>query len=472
MGACAIGPSGSFTVIGPRPVQVEELQHPPAHCVEFLHLARFQAEGDVAVRVLDGVVCASERRQAGVRELEGAALTASPSRRPPLDEAGLLEAAQVVLHRLGADEHRFGELGLCQGRAGAEVSQDPVLPRRELVRPQRLGQQLLEMTAESDERPGRHRFNVGRTNRRPLRFVHDRIVPMNQDSVTTGGPVLVTGGTGDIGGEVVRRLVAAGVEVHALHRQPEQAAALTEVGAHPVLGRLGDEAELRRAMSGVDRLFLLTPPIAQQVDFDRQLISLAEQARLKHVVRISASDSNPRSPVPWARAHSWGDQRLAATELDWTVLRPGAFMQNLIQQADAIRRGVLPHAAGRGRFGWIDNRDVARVAARVLLDGPAAHRHATYFLTGKDSLTFTDVAERLTTKLGRRVRAIALPKPAYVSLLRAAGVDAFTARGLGAQFADVVRRNVDTDTTWEVQRLTGVAPRGLDQWIEEHHHLL
>ena len=52
--------------------------------------------------------------------------------------------------------------------------------------------------------------------------------------------MLVTGATGDVGGEVVRLLVAAGAEVHALHRRPEQASALAELGAEPVLGRLDD----------------------------------------------------------------------------------------------------------------------------------------------------------------------------------------------------------------------------------------
>ena len=58
-----------------------------------------------------------------------------------------------------------------------------------------------------------------------------------------------------------------------------------------------------------------------------------------------------------------------------------------------------------------------------------------------------------------------------MALLRAAGVDAFMAHGLGAQFADVVRHNVDIDTTSDVERLTANAPRTLDRWIEEHHEL-
>lgn len=411
-----------------------------------------------------------QRCQPRLREVHRTALTAPPHG-GPLDQAHLLQPVEMVLHRLRPHEHGFGQLRLREGGAGAELGEDPVLLRGEVVRPQRVGEQVLEVAPEPDERPRRHRLDVGLGDGRALRFLHAMIVVMNQNPDSDVGPVLVTGATGDVGGEVVRLLVAAGLPVRALHRRPEQAAALAELGAEPVLGRLGDESGLRRAFDGADRLFLLTPPVAQQVDFERQLIALAESARLRHVVRISAGDSNPRSPVPWARAHAWGDRRLGATGLDWTVLRPSAFVQNLAPQAAAITRGVLPHTAGSGGVGWIDTRDVAGVAARVLLDGPTAHRSATYFLTGSESLTFPDVAARLTAGLGRRVRAVALPRPAYVALLRATGLDAFTANGLGAQFADVVRHNVDIDVTAEVERLTGTAPRTMAQWIEEHHDL-
>ena len=281
----------------------------------------------------------------------------------------------------------------------------------------------------------------------------------------------MTGATGDVGGEVVRLLVAEGAEVHALHRRPEQASALVELGAEPVLGRLDDTSDLRRLMSGVDRLFLLIPPVAQQVGLERTLITAAESAHLQHVVRISAGDSNPRSPVPWAGAHARGDRRLAATDLDWTSVRPSAFMQNLASQAVVIQRACCPTPPGVEASAGSTPATWRPSPPASCSTGPRPTVARPTSLTGPESLTFADVAGRLTAGLGRRVRAVALPKPAYVALLRAAGVDAFMAHGLGAQFADVVRHNVDIDTTADVERLTGDAARTIDQWIEEHHDL-
>ncbi|MGQ7297541.1 NAD(P)H-binding protein [Quadrisphaera sp. KR29] len=288
----------------------------------------------------------------------------------------------------------------------------------------------------------------------------------------SSSPVLVLGATGDVGGEVVRLLVAAGEQVHALHRSPEQAQGLAAAGARPVLARLGQREEVAAALRDVRRVLLLTPPVPHQLELDRQVVELAAQERLEHVVRISASDSHLRSPVPWARAHAHADHLLAATDLPWTVLRPSAFLQNITRQSPTVRRGVLPHTAGRGAVSWVDARDVAAVAAAVFADGPQAHLRATYFLTGPQSLSYGEVAERLTAGLGRRVRAVALPKAVYRLALRAGGVDAFTAAGLGAQFADVVRHQVDVDVTGEVARLTGRPPRDLDTWVRENRDQL
>ncbi len=64
--------------------------------------------------------------------------------------------------------------------------------------------------------------------------------------------VFVTGGTGFIGGEVVRQLRARGDEVVCLARSPEKGAKVAALGAELVAGDLGDEAALRAGMDGCD----------------------------------------------------------------------------------------------------------------------------------------------------------------------------------------------------------------------------
>ncbi len=66
--------------------------------------------------------------------------------------------------------------------------------------------------------------------------------------------IFVTGGTGFIGGDVVRQLRARGDEVACLVRTPEKAAKLTELGCELVSGDLGDSEALRKGMEGCDAL--------------------------------------------------------------------------------------------------------------------------------------------------------------------------------------------------------------------------
>ncbi len=64
--------------------------------------------------------------------------------------------------------------------------------------------------------------------------------------------VFVTGGTGFIGGEVVRQLRARGDEVSCLVRTPEKGRPLAELGCRLVPGDLGDTKAIREGMEGCD----------------------------------------------------------------------------------------------------------------------------------------------------------------------------------------------------------------------------
>ncbi|TKV58474.1 NAD-dependent epimerase/dehydratase family protein [Nakamurella flava] len=282
-----------------------------------------------------------------------------------------------------------------------------------------------------------------------------------------GGPVLVTGATGTIGSELIRLLTAQGVPVRALVRRRDQQQRLAGSGVEAVLGDLDDADSLRRALTGCDRLFLLTAPFPGQLDQERRAIDAAVTGGVQRLVRISAGDSNVSTDVPWAKAHAQADTYLATTELNWTVLRASAFLQNFAGSAPAIRRGILPQTTKNGAESWIDARDVAAVAARVLTED--GHDRATYFLTGPQALTMAEIAAVFGRVLGRRVRFVQLPGYVFAAMLRVAGkLSPFTTKGLRIQFAGVVRPGHDIDTTYEVPRLLGRPSRTVEDYLRDH----
>ena len=283
--------------------------------------------------------------------------------------------------------------------------------------------------------------------------------------------ILVTGATGGIGRQLVDRLTVAGAPVVAMCRRQKQIDDFAAQGITAVRGDLEDTASLQAAMAGADRLFLLTFPGPTQRQQGRNAVEAAVAAGVRRVVHLSTADANPRSAIPWAAAPAATDELLKASALEWTLLKPTAFMQNLAQSALPIRYGLLPQTSGRGQVGWIDTADIAAVATEVLLhDG---HQNRELILTGPQLLSMPQVAAELSTVIGHRVRYVHLPSRVFSTLLRLSGTDVFTARGLRHQFVDVFRNGQDdgavmTDT---VHAVTGTPPRSIRDFAQSHREL-
>ncbi len=278
--------------------------------------------------------------------------------------------------------------------------------------------------------------------------------------------ILVSGATGGIGGEICRLLTQAGTPFRALGRQQAQVDALREKGTDAVLGDFDRPETLSTAMHGIDTMFLITPPTQRQFAQETAAIDAARRAGVRRIVKLSASDANVRSTVPWAQTHARIDHHLRASGIEWTILKPTAFMQNFLWFKDAIKKGFLPQVAGKGCVSWVDTRDVARVAASVL--SQEGHARATYFLTGPETLDMTAAAGRLAAVTGRKVRYLDLPHPLFAALLRATGNSRWMTKGLVVQFADVVAGHHDIDPTFEIERLTGTPPHDFTAFVRDH----
>ncbi len=278
--------------------------------------------------------------------------------------------------------------------------------------------------------------------------------------------ILVTGATGGIGGELARILKTAGHAFRVMCRKQDQLKSFREQGIDAISGDFDQPETLTQAMHGCTKLFLITPPTPDQFRQECAAIDAAKEAGVKTVVKISASDSNVRSTVPWAKSHALIDHHLRASGLNWTILKPTAFMQNFFWFKEPISKGFIPLVSGKGSVCWVDTRDVARVAAKVLTED--GHNHATYFLTGPETLDMNEAAERISKMTHHKVRYVNLPNPVFKAFLRLTGNSRWMAKGLVAQFSDVVAGHHDIDPTFEIERLTGQPARDFSQFIRDH----
>ncbi len=218
--------------------------------------------------------------------------------------------------------------------------------------------------------------------------------------------VLVTGATGRVGRLVVDELLRAGVPVRALTRRPELAA--LPAGVEVVAGDLTVPASLDAALHGVESAFLVwTAPLASAAAaVARFAAHHSEQPR--RVVYLSAPHQTPhpffQQPNPLRDLHAGVERLLADATLDTVVLRPGMFASNALHWwAPQIRNGdVVRWPYGAAETAPVDERDIAAVAARALLD--VRHAGGDYVLTGPESLSQAAQVHAIGDAIGRPLR--------------------------------------------------------------------
>src|SRR5271165_4993575 len=204
--------------------------------------------------------------------------------------------------------------------------------------------------------------------------------------------ILVTT-AGKVGAGAARLLREQDVPVRVLVRDPGKATAraLAAAGAEIAAGDLDVPASIDAAMAGVSAVVLVSPAVPVQ---ELNVVASAARAGAAHVVKAT-SKAPADSPIARRRGQTQIEEGLAAAGIPYTLLRSNAYMQNVLALAPAIAAtSSFGSAAGKGRAGMVDARDVAAVAP---------HAGKTYWLSGPELLSNYDVAAVLSKLLGRTV---------------------------------------------------------------------
>ncbi len=247
--------------------------------------------------------------------------------------------------------------------------------------------------------------------------------------------ILVTGAAGKTGRAVIRALAAKGRAIRALVHRPEQAAAAEALGAQQVIaGDMRDRLAMELAARGVQAVYHICPNVhPDEVAIGQLSIAAARAARVEHFVYHSVLH-----PQIQAMPHHWlkmrVEERLFESGLDYTIVQPAAYMQNVLAHWDRIvQQGVYPVPyAVKARLGLVDLEDVASVAADILTE--PGHKGATYELAGPEVLTQTEVAEMMGQQLGRPVRAETVPLDLWEAQARGQGLTDYQVETLLGMF--------------------------------------
>jgi uncharacterized protein YbjT (DUF2867 family) len=278
--------------------------------------------------------------------------------------------------------------------------------------------------------------------------------------------ILVTGATGNVGGHVVRALIARGAPVRAFVRDRDKAARLFGPEVELAAGDLADRESIERALAGADRVFLACGNVPGQVEYECTAIDAAAAAGVARVVKLSGPDASVDSPLIFERWHGQIERHLAGSGLPGVLLRPRTYLTNLLAYARTVAQtGMLFAPAGTAAIAFVDPRDVAEAAAAALT-GPG-HDGRTYTLTGPEAITFERVAAELSAATARPVTYVGVGDEQARQAMLAEGLPPMIADAIVAIFASQ-RAGSMAGTTETVRELTGRPPRTVAAFARDH----
>jgi uncharacterized protein YbjT (DUF2867 family) len=276
--------------------------------------------------------------------------------------------------------------------------------------------------------------------------------------------ILITGGNGTVSSALLEALPSS-ADVRVLVRDP--AKSLTRTDVEVVVGDLDDPATLPPAFAGVDTVWLLNAMGPQAPHASMNAVHAAKEAGVRHVVRMSAIGAAHDAPTRNGRLHALSDIELMASGMDWTIIRPHFFMQNLL---GSVAGDTLYGIVGDGSLALIDVRDIAEFAAHVLL-APASHSNKIYTLTGPNSLNMREAAAILSSGLATHITYQPVFGPDARQAMIDAGIQAWVA-DVSLEYGEAYARGWGDFTTTDFPDVCGRPARLFRHFVRDHTSLL
>lgn len=278
--------------------------------------------------------------------------------------------------------------------------------------------------------------------------------------------VAVFGATGNIGRDLIALLSQAKIPTLALTRDLGKAAELPFV--EWMKADMGDPESLIRPLALSEVVFLLSGASSDFVREQGNVIRVARQQGVRHVVKLSSGAADKNSPYFIPRIHGEVESLLKSSGMGWTLLQPNGIMQNwLMDTADTVRRErKIYEATGDGKRSHVDRRDVAEVAFHCLTKS-REHLDRTYFLTSDKAVGYAEIAEAIGNSIQETVTFVSLSLDEARLQMQQAGMPSFLVDTFIAY--DEAQRAGKTDSvTRHVSTILGRPARTVEQFARDY----
>ncbi len=232
--------------------------------------------------------------------------------------------------------------------------------------------------------------------------------------------ILIVGGTGTLGKELCRQLLASGNSLFILTRHPDNVAQLSQFGMVLVKGDLTDKASLQQACRGMDMVIAAAHALmgrgknsSAYVDNagHRDLFDAASMAGVQHIVYMSVVGASPDHPVDFWRTKWKIENYLQASGMSYTIIRSTAFMEihvrELIGRSIEKKGKVTFLGKGENPNNFVSVKDVARLIT-MCIENPACVNQ-TFQIGGPDNIARKEIATLYGQRIKKDIRVSHVP---------------------------------------------------------------
>lgn len=279
--------------------------------------------------------------------------------------------------------------------------------------------------------------------------------------------ILVLGATGNVGSQVVKQLAAARANIRAAVHSTSKADTIKGNGVTFVEIDFNKLETIQAAFVGVEKVFLLTPPFPNMAEIVANLVEAAKKAGVKHIVKQSGLGTGTEPKATLLGWHWEGEKMIEASGIPFTFLRPNSFMQNYSNTSGKTikTQSAFYKPMEDAKVSLVDVRDIAAVAVAALTQ--SGHEGKAYDITGPEALSNEEIAEIISTIVGRKITYKDVSDDKASFGMKAAGmpevlVDAFI------ELNRIQKQGRASAVSPVVEQVTGKKPIFFEQFAREH----
>lgn len=287
---------------------------------------------------------------------------------------------------------------------------------------------------------------------------------MNNNMVT-----VVTGASSTVGNEIVNHLLASGQKVRVAVRDLDRYS-MTASNLEIVHVDYYKPETFDNLFEGGEKLFLLVPFVNNMIEITSGIVKIAKKQGVKYIVNQSLLGLDVYSGTTISRLHRRAEKVIIESSIPFTILRPNYFMQNFIVFfSHTIKsQGSFYISAGDGKVSFVDARDLAHVAIKLLaVNDEQQHLDNTYNVTGPESLSYKQAAEILSNQIGKKISYINITYDEARQGLKDIGISDQLIPLLLEMYDDI-RMGYASGISSVVQEITGSKPISFSSFVRDY----